>query len=192
MPNWTSTSYRATGSPQGISKLYKSLQKMNKRKNPKIRNGFGPLWLGELLNELGGNWEDTRCRGEITWFEKNNDGTLSIDMICAWCEQSEFRHWLEGKLGLKIYYRDEEPGCEVYNTNDSTGVYFPERYYLNTFDDPQYFDTIEEAAKYVADLVGKEIEANVDSINEALESYMTENDDDDIWFSFHEFTILDD
>lgn len=103
MPNWSDTTYRATGDPKGISRLYKTLQKMNRRKNPKINNGFGNMWLGELVNELGGNWEKIRCRGEITYFDKNSDETLSIYMSCAWCEQEETRHFLEATLSLKIY-----------------------------------------------------------------------------------------
>ena len=47
----------------------------------------------------------------------------------------------------KVYYREEEPGCDVYYTNDDTGNYFPERYFLDCYEEPQYWRTIEEAAK---------------------------------------------
>lgn len=192
MPNWSNTTYRVTGNHNGISALNKALQRMSERKKSKISNGFGPMWLGELVYELGGNWEEIRCRGEITWFEKIDDGTLTINMMCAWCEQSELRHWLEAKHGLKIYFIDEEPDCQVFETNDVYGVYFPNRFFLDSYEEPQYFKTIHEAADYVGKLVGKDVEASVNSIDTALDDYIEDHDDEDIWYSFHEFTIVSD
>lgn len=189
MPNWTSTTYRVTGDPKGISRLYKALQKMSRRKNPKINNGFGPMWLGELVNELGGNWETIRCRGEITYFDKNSDGTLSIYMSCAWCEQSETRHFLEATLSLKIYYCDQESGCEVFETNDTTGKYFPDRYFLDNEEEPLYYLTIQEAAESVSGIVGHPIDPTVAAINEALGKYEEETE---TWYSFHVFEIIND
>lgn len=188
MPNWSGTTYRVCGDKHGISKLYKTLQKMNHRKNPKINNGFGPMWLGELVNELGGNWENTRCRGEITDFEKNNDGTLEIYMSCAWAEQSETRHFLEATLSLKIYYCDEEPGCGVYETNDTTGKYFPDRFLLDNEEKPLYFQTLQEAAESVSGIVGKKTEATIDAIVRALDNYQEEHD---TWYSFHAYEVVD-
>lgn len=187
MPNWSETTYRVTGDPKGISRLYKTLQKMNQRKNPKISNGFGTMWLGELVNELGGNWENIRCRGEITYYDKNSDGTLSIYMSCAWCEQEETRHFLEATLSLKIYYCDQEPGCEVFQTNDTTGRYFSDRYLLDNEEEPLYYQTLQEAAESVSGIVGHPVEPTVTAINEALEDYEEETE---TWYSFHEFKVI--
>lgn len=147
------------------------------------------MWLGELVNELGGNWETIRCRGEITYFEKNNDGTLEIYMSCAWCEQSETRHFLEATLSLKIYYCDEEPGCQVYETNDTTGKYFPDRYLLDNEEEPLYYQTLQEAAESVSGIVGHHVEASVEAIEKALDEYEEETE---TWYSLHKFNIVND
>ena len=190
MPNWTSTSYRVTGDPKGISRLYKTLKKMSRRKNPKISNGFGPMWLGELVNELGGNWKTIRCRGAITDFEKEPDGTISIYMYCAWCEQSETRCFLDATLSLKTYYLDEEPGCGVYETNDTTGKYYPDRFLLDNEDEPLYFQTLQEAAESVSGIVGHPVDASVKAICDALENYEETHEDE--WYSFHQFDVITD
>ena len=91
---------------------------------------------------------------------------------------------------IKVYYREEEPGCDVFYTNDDTGEYFPERYFLDCYEEPQYWRTIEEAAKWVSEKVGHTIEANFKAIEDALEQYVEEQDNpDDEFYSFHEFQI---
>ena len=82
--------------------------------------------------------------------------------------------------------------CDVFYTNDSSGTYFPDRYFLDSYDDWYYFKTIEEAAKHVSGIVGHEVEATVKAINEALEDYLEEHEDEDIFYSFHEFKIIGD
>lgn len=91
-----------------------------------------------------------------------------------------------------VYYREEEPGCGVYYTNDASGKYFPERYYLDSYDDDsEYFTTIEEAADYVSEIIGKKVRPGKNAIEEALDEYMEEQDDEDVWYSFYEFEVVD-
>ena len=106
--------------------MYKIIEANAKRKNPRVKNGFGVLWLGCIIDHLGFDWEKYRCRGEI--LDYNLDGNvLTIYQDTAWCEQEGFRECIEKKYpSIKVYYRDEEPGCGVYYTNDSTGKYFPD------------------------------------------------------------------
>ena len=63
----------------------------------------------------------------------------------------------------------------------------PELYLLDSFDEQLFFEDIEEAAKCVADIVGHPVETNVEDIDQALDDYLTEHEDDDTWYSFHEF-----
>ena len=190
MPNWCSTTYKCVGDLKEARSLHNILKKMSRRKNPKIRNGFGPMWLGELVNELGYDWEKYRCRGEITGFELE-DGILTISQETAWCEQEGVRMAIEQKYpSIKVYVLCEEPGCEVYWTNDMEESYFPDNYFLDSYDDPMYFETIEEAAKYVGRLVGHEVELSVSAIERALEEYaeVRQENDEDVFYSFHQFT----
>ena len=69
MPNWCSTTYKCVGDEEEIKSLHEILETIRHRKEPKTPNGFGHLWLGELVTELGFNWEELKCRGEIIDFE---------------------------------------------------------------------------------------------------------------------------
>ncbi len=46
--------------------------------------------------------------------------------------------------------------------------------------------------KHVSGIVGHEVDPTVEAINEALEDYMEEHEDEDIFHSFHEFKVVDD
>lgn len=193
MPNWCETTYKCVGEEEEIKSLHEILETIRHRKDPKTPNGFGHLWLGELVTELGFNWEKLSCRGEIINFELY-DGVLSIWQDTAWCEQEGVRYAIQKKFpSIKVYYLEEEPGCEVYQTNDLDGTYFPYNYYLDCYDDPQYFETIEQAAKYVEDLVGHEVEANTKSITKALDDYaeIRQENDEDVFYCFHEFQRIE-
>ena len=145
------------------------------------------------------NWcdttqEDYRCRGEIVDYSLEGE-ILIITQITAWCEQEGVRRIIQEKFpGIKVYYREEEPGCEVYYTNDTTGNYFPEAYFLDSYDEQQYFETIEEAAEKVTEIVGCTVEATVNAIQEALEKYVEqkEGEGEEVFYSLHEFTVIDD
>ena len=58
-------------------------------------------------------------------------------------------------------------------------------------DDSEYFTTIEEAAQCVSEIVGKMVEPDKNVIETALEEYMDEQEDDDVLYSFHEFTVVE-
>ena len=42
-------------------------------------------------------------------------------------------------------------------------------------------------AKCVADIVGHPVEPSVETIDQALDDYLAEHEDNDTWYSFHEF-----
>ena len=95
------------------------------------------------------------------------------------------RRIIEEKLpSIKVCFQEEEPGCDLFSTNNYE--HFPERYLLDSYDEPLYFETIEEAVKCVADIVGHPVEPNVEAIDQALDDYLAEHEDD-TWYSFHEF-----
>ena len=76
--------------------------------------------------------------------------------------------------------------------NDARDEYFPERYYLDSYnDDSEYFTTIKEATVYVSEIMGKDVKPDKKAIGEALDEYMEEQNDEDVRYSFHEFTVMD-
>ena len=45
---------------------------------------------------------------------------------------------------MEVLFIEEEPGCEVFCTNDSVGRFFPERYLLDGNEVFEYFETIDK------------------------------------------------
>ncbi len=194
MPNWCDTTYKCVGDLKEVRSFYKIIEKNAKRKTPRVKNGFGVLWLGCIIDALGYDWEQYRCRGEILDYDLS-ENLLTIYQNTAWCEQEGFREVIEKKFpSIKVYYKEEECGCEVYHTNDTAGRFFPERFFLDNYDEPLYYETIEEAAESISGIVGHEVEASVAAITEALDDFMEEHEDDDeeVFFSFHEFSVGED
>lgn len=192
MANTYFTTYKVTGKPKDVKHLHRILQRMENRKTPIQPNGWYPqnMWLGCLVKALKGDPEKVYCRGTITFYSLDDD-VLTISTETAWSEMSETRHFIESCFpDMKIYYIEEECGCEIYNTNDSEGLFFKDRYYLDGYDDSEYFESIEEAAKYVMKIVGHEVKHDFQAIDKALEKYQEDNED--AWYSFHEFDIVDD
>lgn len=194
MPNWASTSYVFKAKDQEQAQdLYEKIDSLSKMTEPLVPNGFGKLWMGCLVNLLGGNWNKVYCRGEIIDYNLNDDH-VSIECETAWGEMPEFRHFLEQQYpGSKIYYCVEESGNEVYATNDAEGEFFPDRYCLDSYDGLEYFETIEEATKYIGEIIWKALKPDFAKIENAIEDYMEENDNsDESWMSFHRFEVIDD
>ena len=197
MSNTCFTTYKVVSeNKKDVTKLFKTIKRLDGRKTPLVKNGwYDPkLWLGCLVKALGGDPQKVYCRGTITFYEMEDD-VLTLNTETAWAEMSETRHFIESCFpGMKIYYIEEESGCERFYTNDSEGIYFKDRYYLDGFDDSEYFETLEEAAKYVKEIVGHDVEADFDAIDKVLSDYVEEHeeDDPDCYYSFHEFKEVND
>ena len=76
--------------------------------------------------------------------------------------------------------------------NSEVFTYFPDRYLLDNYEEPLYFETIEEAAECVSSIVGHKVDPTVKTIDEALEDYLEEHEDEDVFYSFHEFKVVQD
>lgn len=195
MPNWTMTTYAFESTEAQVNELNNKIEELGKMEKPFVENGFGNLWLGCLVNYLGGDHEKVYCRGEITSHQITKPTTLIIDCECAWNELPEFRHFLEQRFqGSKVYYQNEEPGEGIYTTNDPEGRFFPERFMIDCPEDIEYFETLESAVDFVEKLVGHEVEANPSKIQQALDDYaeIRQENDEDVYYSFNAFEILDD
>lgn len=192
MPNWCDTTYKVVGDPKEVRELHEILERMSSRKDPKHPNGFGSLWLSELVIELGFDWEKLRCRGQITDYSYDGEGFLTIYQCTAWCEQEGVRQAIEQKFSsIKVYFKEEEPGCDVYYTNDLSGNWFPEKYLLDGEDVWEYFEDLEGLSEYVNRMYGLTTRADLEDIQEQLEEYVECYDDDDFWLNLHEFKFVD-
>lgn len=192
MPNWASTTYVMKAEPEQAKDLYDKIESLNQMKKPLVENGFGKLWMGCLVNLLGGDWNKVYCRGEIIDYNLTDDH-VSIECETAWGEMPEFRHFLEQQYpGSKISYQVEECGNCVYATNDADGEYFKDRYCLDFYDGLEYFETIEAAARFIGKKIGKQLKPDFREIEQAIDDYLEEHDDDESWMSFHQYDVTDD
>lgn len=195
MPNWSTTEYYVVGSKKELSDLNKKMEKLENRKESLVKNGFGNTWLGNLVESLGGDWEKVYCRGQ--WmcrvYNKENN-SLTFTTETAWCEMNEWRKFIESYYTtIKLLFVTEEPGCGIYQTNDKQGVFFKDKYILDYTEDVEYFETIDQAVEFIEELIGLKIEdKTVNGIQEKLDEYVEKNDEEDLFFSFHEFEEVDD
>ena len=194
MPNWCFTTYKLCGFKESVEPFYEMLKELEDMDKPYVDNGFGNLWLGCIVNSLGGDWNDISCRGEVTDYHINDEGTeLTMHCEIAWAEKPEFRHFLEDKLHVEIYHYSEEPLMALYWTNDKDEEHFKFRYFLDSeIIDPEYFETIEQVADYINDykIEGLHVEPDFEKISEALDKYSDEHDDD--WIALHKIEVDED
>nr|DAT67194.1 MAG TPA: Ferredoxin-like domain in Api92-like protein [Caudoviricetes sp.] len=195
MPNWCSTDYYVLGSRKEIMDLSKRMERLENRKKSLINNGFGNTWLGNLVNNLGGDWENVYCRGEWMCREWNKEkNTLTFTTETAWQEMKEWRRFIESCYKtIKILYVTEEPGMGIYKTNDLDEIFFKAKFVLDYGEDVEYFETLDQAIVFIEELTGITIEEKtVNGIQGKLDEYVEENDEEDLFYSFHEFEQVDD
>ena len=194
MPNWCYTEYAVTGNQGQVEDLYQKIKSLNDNPKSLLENGFGKLWMGNLVYLLGGDTEFIYCRGEIIDPISYEDGTLKFTVMSAWAELNEVRSFIKGVYPeTRIYFIAEECGCDCYVTNDKEKLFFREHYILDIIgEETFYYSEIEEVLEHASELNGKIIntkEELVDSLEEYEELMQEENPD--YLIAFHEFEIID-
>ena len=144
MANICTTNYVIEGKKDELDELYRIMKELQDMEQPLVKNGLGPTWLGCLVKALGKNPEDVLCRG--IWIElERQDDILLVTFETAWTPCYEVTQLMETVYpSFRIYYKAEEPGCEVYLKNDAEGKYFPE-----TEADGHPFDLMTEESEQV-------------------------------------------
>ena len=191
MPNWAYTQYHAVGDKEQLQKLHSIMDELECMKAPGLHeNGFGQTWLGNLVIKLGGEWEKIYCRGSWDNLLLHDDGAVSFTVESAWDELNEVRHFIEEQFpDVKLYYQCEESGMCIYKTNDDTGEYFPEKYYLWVEDgESLYHDNLEELIADVEGITGSKNLKTLDSCKKALETYSRKHND--FCYTLEEFTVV--
>ena len=174
MANWATTSYRIEGSKSDLEKLYGVIDGFMTEKQKPVSETASKDWEGNIV---------------IQEYEMDG-GTIRIEAEEAWCA-SDFRHLLRTLMPkLTVYFIVEEPGCEVYATNDADSKYFSERFYVdacvNGNYESDYFETEKQAMAYAAKLIGK------DKVSKAkLESWNEDHEDNNEFIYVHEFEIAE-
>ena len=114
MANICTTNYVIEGKREELDALYQKMKELQ---------GQG---LGLLVKALGKNPDEMECRGEWTELVRE-DETFRMIFETAWTPCYEVTNLLKSVYpSLRIFYKAEEPGNEVYLKNDADGKYFPE------------------------------------------------------------------
>ena len=114
MPNICTTNYVIEGKKEELDALYQKMKELQGQD------------LGLLVKALGKNPDEMECRGEWTELVRE-DETLRMIFETAWTPCYEITNLLKSVYpSLRIFYKAEEPGNEVYLKNDADGKYFPE------------------------------------------------------------------
>lgn len=103
---------------EGLTNLFFLLNKWTSKKNS--TTDFDEKWLGNIVINSGiGDVDDIPCRGRLEHVELLN-GSLEATVTTAWRpEMKMWRMLIEKYLpNAEIVYSGEEPGCEVFFTND--------------------------------------------------------------------------
>ena len=114
MANICATNYVIEGKREELDALYQKMKELQGQD------------LGLLVKALGKNPDEMECRGEWTELVRE-DETLRMIFETAWTPCYEVTNLLKSVYpSLRIFYKAEEPGNEVYLKNDADGKYFPE------------------------------------------------------------------
>lgn len=75
-----------------------------------------------------------------------------------------------------VFWQAEEPGMEIYATNDFDGIYFPDRYHvdicINNEYYEEYFESKEECFKYIEEKTGCKNEDEIEKFNDTKNQYI--------------------
>lgn len=187
MPNWCNTSYKFVGDKEEIADLYNKLQSLNDMPEPLVENGFGKLFLGCVVNLFGGDWKEIYCRGEIDYMEICGDSMIQLSTMTAWGDMPEVWDFVcKNYPSIEYYYLAEEGGLCYYVNSDTTGEYFPVKYYvLHAEGYSEYLDDDEELLEYIAEKIGAAKIESIDQLDQLLEQYNKEHANEEIYY--HEF-----
>ena len=126
MPNWCATRYACIGDENELQDLYDRMKRLQEMKEPLKPNGFGTAWLGNLVEDLGVDFNTVQCRG--SWDDPTLENTvLRFSTETAWYRCTEVEDLIREKFpSIEIFFICEEPGMCIYEKNSN--VYFDEDY----------------------------------------------------------------
>lgn len=186
MPNWNTTDYTLYGDKENIKRLYTDLKKtvdIDRTKESKPFTFLGnSYWLGyikkHLLPEVE---EELPTRGEISYIEEdieyhgNDMASLKLTTETAWVACSELMDKIAEKYELQLFYYSEEPGCGIFETNDTEGQFYSFRYMVDSEEDGiEYYESFEQVSEAIENLTG----IRLNDISEADERLSAFNNDE--------------
>lgn len=157
MPNWCQTDITFVANRNegqraidALHDLYEKIRTQCNGNTSLMDNGFGSEWLGNfaIMYKLiepeqinNNNTNPYHCRGSIESVEElegENESSFYIQTEEAWTPclamwQEIIRRYysINGVALIEMYYFADEPGSEIYDTNDTNGYYYDEVGYID-------------------------------------------------------------
>ena len=191
MANYAAVNYVIEGNE-------KTLQWINEAMlNPKVDKNADSSWEGNVLLSLGitkNKIESSYLRGFIQEPPRVDDTTISFSAEEAW-NRTDFAELLTEKFpDLTIYWTVEEPGMEIYETNDAEQKYFKFKYWVDACIEDEYYDdyfnTIEEVCKFTKDITNGEVKS-LEDIKKFNDAHEEGNDFCENFIYLHEFKVVE-
>lgn len=189
MANWATTNYVIEGNPKSLKEIYDAIL------YPDCEPSSDKSWEGNVLRTISPSIDLSKyryMRGFI-YDDPELSNVLKFSAEEAW-GVTDFDDALTDLFDdIKVYWVTEEPGMEVYETNDANGKYFTDRYWVDTaLSDiyrSEYFKTEKEVYKWLSDITDGKVktEADVEKFNKGHEDAGT---DDGNFICVHEFRIV--
>lgn len=189
MANWAYVNYVIKDSQENLKKVYNAISTALSIGNDD--------WEGNVLMLLGMSKEEVNkysLRGSINYLDEGIDfnagdvKSFSFSAEEAW-STTEFGKALCNLFPeMELFWYCEEPGMEIYETNDIEGEYFPARYmveevYNDWTEDYHYPETEKELFKLLSELSSEKI-----TDWKSLEEYNKEHEDR--YFNVHQITVV--
>lgn len=121
--------------------------------------------------------EDFPSRGEIMYVDDeifvHDDGKADFSLATdtAWTACNELMRAITKKYSVEMFYYSEEPGFEIFETNDKDGRYFSYRYVVDSsVDGIEFYETFDEVADVIEDLTGVKLK-DISEAEEKLAPY---------------------
>lgn len=175
-----------------LDRIYEAVAKVNHPDYPQPQDGATPYWTGNIFRELGLKYENDRS----FWYAVDFiDDALHIYEDAAWTRGSAMSQLVEqmndpdneDDTDLIVYFYTEEPGCEIYESNDDCNIHFTAEYVLDTAEDTEYYDDFLQLLSAVSDHVGQQLNfVDYDDLKDYLEDYNEQHQDDELWAHVHE------
>lgn len=197
MPNWAYTIYIVRGDEEEVARLHQVIKDLDNRAESLLTNGFGKLWMGNLVHVLGGDWEKVYCRGKILDYDMMADGVLRFDVESAWGELDEVRALILSRFPkMDIRFQSEEPGMDYFSTNDDSGTTFSDRWVLDWEDETrnlyvrEYFPDLPAVAAFLKEqnIISEAIAPTESELRSALDAIWTARPDE-VYYSLKEVEI---
>lgn len=192
MANWCITNFAVEcEDKQKLQRICDAIVKCNEMAEPLIEDSC-KSWTGNIFKELGLKFESDRSFWNDAYMY---DGELYILEESAWSRGTSMRQLVEQMNDpedpdndLIVYFKSEEPGCEIYETNDTDGVHYSERYIFDTSEDgEEYFSDFEDLSSAVAEVTGIYDCTTLGEVEKTLDKYNRENEENNRWAYVHEF-----